>query len=65
MQKRFGEESIWVYNILRGMDDTPGMSDSYLQSACESRMLTKFGTISQGENRHKIDVGFKERVATR
>ncbi|KAJ9101157.1 hypothetical protein QFC21_003375 [Naganishia friedmannii] len=23
MQKRFGEESIWVYNILRGIDDTP------------------------------------------
>ena len=24
MQKRFGEESIWVYNILRGIDHTEG-----------------------------------------
>lgn len=24
MQKKFGDESIWVYNILRGIDLNPG-----------------------------------------
>jgi hypothetical protein len=31
MQTRFGEESIWVYNILRGIDHTEGKSGYILR----------------------------------
>ncbi|KAJ9100779.1 hypothetical protein QFC19_005518 [Naganishia cerealis] len=36
MQKKFGEESIWVYNILRGIDDTPGKNVPPVLSAARS-----------------------------
>lgn len=28
MQKKFGAESVWVYDILRGIDNTPGKESS-------------------------------------
>lgn len=30
MQRKFGEESIWVYNILRGIDYNPGETTFHL-----------------------------------
>ena len=40
MQARFGEESIWVYNILRGIDHTEGESDRIVKERQNSPIVT-------------------------
>jgi hypothetical protein len=42
LQSRFGEESIWVYNIIRGIDHTEGSPVPRLYLTLPNRLCTVF-----------------------
>jgi len=52
MQARFGDESIWVYNILRGIDHSEGKASPLLLISCSIH--------SHREDSDQIDASFQE-----